>query len=57
MCGLLALCTNFGDRLTAAPLNRLAGLTICRGLAHHNPAYTGQGDDVPEVYCKDKPIL
>jgi hypothetical protein len=30
MCGLLAFCTNFGDRLTTSPLNRLAGLTICR---------------------------
>jgi hypothetical protein len=27
------------------------------GLAHHNPAYTGRGGDVPGVYCKDKPIL
>lgn len=25
--------------------------------AHHNPAYFGPGSDVPEFYCKEKPIL
>jgi hypothetical protein len=57
MCGLLALFANFGSRLIIIPLNRMVELTICRDYyAHHNPDLIGPGSDVPELYCKEKPI-